>query len=145
SPDRKREYSQDEAETRFLDLVLRQLRRGPVYVNAHRGTLQRALQVLSGHLDCPFVGSPRLCSEAAVYRDFGYAIAPIIQVKSPEGRAIIKEGKFIRLFGTGDQQPVEIGEATSIQLSAFMSRPDDPVMEGLVHVNRESWRAGGHN
>jgi len=33
------------------------------------------------------------------------------------------------MFGTGDQQPVDIGEATSIQLSAFMSRPDDPVME----------------
>jgi putative mRNA 3-end processing factor len=129
SPERRREYSPDDAETKFLELVHRQLRRGPVHVNAHRGTLQRALQVLSGHVDCPLVGSPRLCGEAAVYRDFGYGIAPIIEHKSSEARTIIKEGKFIRLFGTGDQQPVEIGEATSIQLSAFMSRPDDPVME----------------
>jgi putative mRNA 3-end processing factor len=129
SPARKREYSQAEADSRFLALVLRQLKRGPVHVNAHRGTLQRGLQVLSGQIDCSLVASARLCSEVEVYREHGYSIAPIAQANTGPGKVALKEGKYIRVYGMGDQLPVEIGKATMITLSAYMSRPDDPVME----------------
>jgi putative mRNA 3-end processing factor len=129
SPARRREYSQAEAESRFLELVLRQLKRGPVHVTAHRGTLQRSLQILAGQVDCPLLGSPRLCAEVEVYREHGYGVAEIIQVNTAPGKAALKADKFIRVHGTGDQFPVDIGNATTINLSAYMSRPDDPVME----------------
>lgn len=44
SPQNKREYDQAAAEARFLELIDRLLKRGPVNVLAHRGKLQRAMQ-----------------------------------------------------------------------------------------------------
>lgn len=129
SPDKKREYSQDEAEARLLELVHAKLKRGPIYIQAHRGTLQRALQILTGNVDCPLIASPRLCSEVEVYRHFGYAIAPICTANSLEGLALLRESRFIRLYGAGDGRPVEIPSGTTLTLSAFMAKPNDPVLE----------------
>jgi putative mRNA 3-end processing factor len=129
SPERKREYTQELAEERFLSLVLGRLMRGPVYIKAHRGTIQRALQILTGQINCPMLGSARLCSEAEVYREHGYAIDKICQTTSEEGRAHLRSGKFIRFYGTGDEFPVQIARGSTITLSAYMSRPDDPIME----------------
>lgn len=129
SPERKREYTQEEAEMRFLELALATLKRGPVHIKAHRGTLQRALQVITGQVDCSLLGSARLCAEAHVYRAHGYAIAPICPVTSAEGRDILKGGRFFRFYGMGDQFPVEIGAGSTITLSAYMAKREDPVME----------------
>src|SRR5207253_8921344 len=114
SPDRKREYSQDEVGTRFLELVLNMQKRGPVHIKAHRGTLQRALQILTGQLDCPLLGSARLCAEVGVYRNHGYGIAPIYLINSPDGRTVLKKGRFIRLYGTGDEPPADTALGTTI-------------------------------
>jgi putative mRNA 3-end processing factor len=129
SPERKREYTQEQAEERFLNLVLGRAMRGPVYIKAHRGTIQRALQILNGQVNCPILGSARLRSEVEVYRDHGYGIGEICLVTSEEGRAHLRSGKFIRFYGTGDESPVQINRGSTITLSAYMARPDDPVME----------------
>ena len=129
SPERRRDYTQEQAEERFLNLVLGRAMRGPVYIKAHRGTIQRALQILTGQVNCPMLGSARLCSEAEVYRHHGYAIGSICLTTSEEGRTHLKSGKFIRLYGTGDEFPVQISRGSAITLSAYMARPDDPVME----------------
>jgi putative mRNA 3-end processing factor len=129
SPERKREYSQQEAEERFLSLVLGRIMRGPVYVKAQRGTIQRALQILAGQVGCPLLGSARLCDEVDVYRTHGYAIDKVSLVTSDEGRAHLRSGKFIRFYGTGDEFPVQINKGSAITLSAYMARRDDPVME----------------
>ena len=129
SPDRKREYTQDEVGTRFLELVLSMLKRGPVHIKAHRGTLQRGLQILTGQLDCPLLGSGRLCSEVSVYRNHGYGIAPICLVSSPEGRTVLKAGRFIRFYGTGDEPAADTVTGTTITLSAHMAKRDDPILE----------------
>lgn len=129
SPDRQREYTQEHAEERFLALVLARAIRGPVYIKAHRGTIQRALQVLSGQVDLPILGSRRLCGEVEVYRDHGYAIGGICLTTSEEARMHLRSGKFIRFYGTGDEFPVQITKGSSIHLSAYMARRDDPVME----------------
>jgi putative mRNA 3-end processing factor len=47
-PECIREYSQADVERRLTELIVSQLKKGPVHVLAHRGTLQRALQILSG-------------------------------------------------------------------------------------------------
>lgn len=128
SPTKKREYSQEDAEAALLRLILSQLKRGPVHIKSHRGTLQRALQILSGQVDCPILGSPRFCNEVDVYRAYGYGIGPITRTDSQDGRFAIRDGKFVRFYGKGDGLPVEIGGAMLV-LSAFMARPDDPVLE----------------
>jgi putative mRNA 3-end processing factor len=124
-----REYSQAEVERRFLELVVSQQKKGPVHILAHRGTLQRALQILPSATDCPIVGTPRLCKEVQVYRDFGYGIGHILSADDAEGKRAISQGRFIRFYGLGDGSPVETRTGTTISLSAFMSRPDDPVLE----------------
>jgi putative mRNA 3-end processing factor len=129
SPERKREYTQEQAEERFLNLVLGRTMRGPVYVKAHRGTIQRALQILTGQVSCPILGSARLCNEVDVYRTHGYGIGQVCLVTSEEGRTHLKSGRFIRFYGTGDEFPVQITRGSTITLSAYMARADDPVME----------------
>jgi putative mRNA 3-end processing factor len=43
NPEKVREYDQARAESRFLELVLDELKRGRIHLVAHRGTLHRAL------------------------------------------------------------------------------------------------------
>ena len=129
SPGSVRNYSQGECEAEFLSLSSKLLSKGPVYIKAHTGTLHRAMQLLSTELDVPLVGSSRLCREIGVYRQYGYAIGPVASWEGPEGQALLKEGRVIRLFGKGDKYPVDTGRAAHIALSAFFTRPDQPVLE----------------
>jgi putative mRNA 3-end processing factor len=124
-----REYSQAECETRFLELLHGQLARGPVHILAHRGTLHRALQLLSEHTESTLLGSRRLCREVEVYRAFGYGIQPLVPVDSPEGREAVGTGRFVWFYGTGDARPVDIVGGVTISLSAYFARPDDPITE----------------
>ncbi len=128
-PKTKREFSQDEIEAMFIDLVMSKPPLGPVYIKAHRGTLQRSMQALSGIFDNPVVGSERLCREVEVYQKHGYGIRPLIDVKSEEGIQILKESNYIRFFGKGDRMPIDSGKATTIILSAYMTQPDQPILE----------------
>ena len=124
-----RQYSQEEAEQSLLELATDKLRYGPLHIKAHRGTLHRGLQVLSAIEGCPMLASPRLCGEVEVYRAFGYPIGMVCSVKSNEAVKAIKEGRYIRFYGTGDQFPIQPKAGTTFTLSAFMASPNNPVME----------------
>lgn len=129
SPYSIRNYSQGDCEAQFVMLCRQLLSKGPVYVKAHTGTLHRAMQLLSAEPDAPLVGSSRLCDELDVYRQYGYAIGPVESWETPEGQALLKESRFIRLFGKGDKYPVDTGRASHIVLSAYFTRPDQAVVE----------------
>jgi putative mRNA 3-end processing factor len=129
SPDSVRNYTQDEAEEKLLRIAVEKLQHGPVYIKAHRGTLQRGLQVLSEIRGCPILASPRLCSEVEVYRAFGYPIGPVASIKSPQGLEALTSGRYIRCYGMGDQFPVQLKSGTTITLSAFLTNSDNPVLE----------------
>ena len=129
SPNSRREYTQADVETRLLELVFRLLKRGPVDLIAHRGTLQRALQVLTGKVDCPIVGSPNIKSEVGVYQECGYCIDDVLVANTENGKAALKNGRYVRVYGKGDRVPVDRGTSSRVTLSAFMTRPDDPVLE----------------
>ena len=129
NPANVREFTQGECEEQLEALIRRQLALRPVVVQAHRGTLQRALQVLSSALDCPLVGSERLSKEVQVYRDFGYTITPLIIAESDDGKEALKDPRHIRLYSTGDQAPADIGGASKVTLSAYFTKPDQPVTE----------------
>lgn len=128
-PKSVRKYSQAEAEERLLELVTGQLKSGPVHIKAHRGTIQRALQLLSGNVACPLVCSSRLCNEIAVYQKFGYGIETVLPINSPEAKRLKKSDRYIRLYGKGDAGPVELSIGTMIVLSAYMLSGENPVLE----------------
>jgi putative mRNA 3-end processing factor len=129
SPDQIRKYSQGESEARFLELATARLKRGPVHVLAYRGTMHRALQLLSGGVACPFIGSSRLCREVIAYREFGYPIRAITAVNSAESTDALASGRYIRLYGKGDKWPIDTGRATRITLSGRSTQLFDPVTE----------------
>jgi hypothetical protein len=64
-----------------------------------------------------------------VYRSFGYCIDPIAVLETAEGRSAIANGRHVRVYGTRDRKPLDNPDRAKIVLSAFMSRPDDPVLE----------------
>lgn len=128
TPHMKREYSQADVESRLLELVFHLLKRGPIDLVAHRGTLHRALQLLSGQVSCPMVGSVNVQKEVAVYQEYGYCIDDILLNNSIDGRAALANGRHIRIHGTRDRKPLDVGNRSKVVLSAFMSRPDDPVL-----------------
>ena len=128
-PDSVRNYTQGRCEEALLNLVRRQLRSRPVLIYAHRGSLQRALQIFTGNLQCPVVGSTRVFDEARIYRDCGYTIGEIVRSDSEAGREIFQGNRYVRVYGTGDRLPADTRTASVIKLSAYFSKPDEPVTE----------------
>ena len=61
APEKVRHYSQGDCEEIFVGTVRRLLQEGPIHLVAHRGTLERSLQLLNGEIDAPLVGSWRVC------------------------------------------------------------------------------------
>lgn len=122
-----REFTQSDAEECLLQEVKKRIKNGPVFIKAHRGTLHRGMQILS-EIEYPLIGSPRLCEELRVYRDNGYGIREMHSTKSEITAEIIKEGRYVRFYGTGDRRPVNI-DGTLISLSAFRTARDNPVIE----------------
>jgi putative mRNA 3-end processing factor len=129
SPRSRRSFSQGDAEKKLLDLVHNLLSRGPIYIKAYRGTLQRALQVLSGNVNCPIIGSTRLIQEIKVYQKHGYGIGSILDASSVDGKEVMKEQRYLRFYGKGDSLSVDQESASTIDLSAFMTSYDDPIAE----------------
>jgi putative mRNA 3-end processing factor len=134
SPNNEREYTQGDAEEAFLRLVLERLRYGSVHVKSFRGTLQRALQILDGDIGCAVLGGERFIAEVDVYREFGYVGCNVTPIKSDEGREALEAGHYVQIYGNGDRLPVDpAADASTIVLSAYMSKMDDPV---LVYSSR---------
>ena len=128
-PNNVREFSQGQCEEQFVELVRRLIASGPVHIKAHRGTLQRAIQIISDEIGCPVVGSHRLSREVAVYRKFGYTIEPLFVHPSVEANSLLMDGYYVRVYGTGDQSPVDLRSGSKIVLSAYFTRPDKPIVE----------------
>lgn len=130
SPDRVRRYTPQDTNDALGNLILEQLQKGPVHLKAFRGTLQRALEILMPEIRFPVVASEHLCHEIDVYRQFGYAIGDVFSMNSSTGRAIIsgQNGNFIRLYSKGDLLPINPGEGCTVELSAYMAQPDEPIL-----------------
>lgn len=126
SPDHVREYSQADVDGRFIELVVGLVKRGPLYIKAHRGTLQRALELLAGLVDVPIVASPSICREIAVYRKWGYCLEPTISAAVDKSVGHSK-GRHIKVYGSMEAWPPDDGFSSKVVLSAFSVGPKDPV------------------
>ncbi|CAG1771379.1 hypothetical protein BAC2_01660 [uncultured bacterium] len=129
SPGSIRQYSQEDAEARLVELVHAKLRTGAVHVHAHRGTIQRALQLLSTNVNAPVIASERLCQEIAVYQGHGAAVGTVLMSRSSEGVDALRTKRYIRLYSKGDRPPDGSTGGTTISLSAYMVPHRDPVLE----------------
>jgi putative mRNA 3-end processing factor len=129
APNLVREFSRQDADFSLLELTLRLLKRGPVHIKAHRGTLQRALEALAGQINCPIVAGQHLLREAEIYRKYGYHIDPLVARGSVGAPDIKGNERFLSFYGRGDKAPDEPLHGSKIVLSAFMCRPDTPILE----------------
>lgn len=129
SPDSVRKFTQDEANSRFIELVLEQIKSGPVLILTHRGTLQRAISCLDDAIKIPIIANPRLCHELEVYKEYGYGLSTVLNTDAKEAKVVLREGRYIRLYGNRERRPTDPSEASIIRLKAFKGRLDDPVAE----------------
>lgn len=136
APESTRAYTRGDVEARLTELVLRKLNDGPVHLNAHRGTVERALEILDAARIKPIVASHRLCNEIAVYQRFGYSIGPVHELDSDQAQHALRDGRYVRLYSKGDGSVFGITAGTAITLSAYMTPQDDPVLEYNEHAYR---------
>ncbi len=129
SPTSVREYSQEEAEARLLELVRAKLVVGPVHLKGFRGTIHRALHLLGSEIDAPMVGGDDLCRDVAVYQRFGSVAASVLKAESIGGREAVASGRYIRFYSKGDRFPAQVVNGATIILSAFMTDRRNPVLE----------------
>lgn len=132
SPDSVRRFTQEEANNRFIDLVVERINLGPVLISSHRGTLQRAISCLDDAVKVPIIASQRLYNELEVYQRYGYSLTKVLSTDMEEARLALGNGRYIRLSATRNPPPTDTSvtkEATSIVLSAYMNSLDDPVMQ----------------
>jgi Cft2 family RNA processing exonuclease len=129
SPQKKRKYTQEEANNRLIELISEKLKHGSIALIAHRGTLQRALDLLDREkINVPVIGTGKTCLEAKIYQKYGYSIPEIQNIDSVEGEKILSNGRYIRILGIKDH-PESLSEGTKIILSAYMSDPNNPVLD----------------
>jgi len=129
SPASVRRYTQSEAESCLLEVVSQALRRGSVHVKAHRGTIERVLQVVAGSVGVPVLASARLIAEVEVYRDHGFGAEELVALDSDTGRALLNDRSYVRLYSKGDSFGNELREGTSITCSAYMVNTDHPLLQ----------------
>lgn len=129
SPESIRRYTQADAESRFIEIIHASLMRGSVHVQAHRGTIQRAVQLLGSEVSAPLICSKRLMDEIVVYQRFGSCVTSVFPIGGNEATSAIAEGRYVHLYSKGDKCPDPLPEGTRITLSAYMARPDNPVLE----------------
>lgn len=130
SPRSIRRYTQADAENCLREVLNERLRHGPVNVYAHRGTIERVVQILGGSVDVPIVASEQLIREVRVYQEFGFAICDIDDIGSEVGQSAVEERSYVRLYSKGDglgNEPQQYG--SSIVCSAFMVNRDHPLMK----------------
>lgn len=128
SPRSVRRYTQSEAEARLTEVVRQRLRYGCIHIRAHRGTVERVLQVLGDDLGVPVLASKRLIQEASVYQKHGFAVGTLVPLDSENGKHAMKQRSYVRLYSKGDGFRNELTDGgTTVVCSAFMADTHEPL------------------
>ena len=119
-PGTDRTYSQLEAEEALAERFPLALREGPVQILAHGGVAERALAVLHEVIDdVPVLAGKRMCHAADVYRKASYPLPHIYHADSEEGLSIIRDGRYLRLWGHGQSMLNDALPGTVFRLTKF--------------------------
>jgi putative mRNA 3-end processing factor len=109
-------YSEYETIEKFLELIIDSIRKGPIQLTAHRGTIHRALDILSYELDIPIIAADQLVQESQIYRKYGYIVPEIIPYGSDDYKEVIKSNNYILIRSHYRQNP-----SISNQKSTFIN------------------------
>ena len=129
SPGSVRGYRQDEAEACLAEVVRTRLRYGSVHIRAHRGTVERVLQVLGDDIGVPILASDRLIKEVEIYQAHGFAVGALVALDSDNGRHALGQRSYVRLYSKGDGFRNEMIEGTTVICSAYMVDLGRPLRE----------------
>ncbi len=127
SPHSVRCYTQDEAEACLAEVVRVRLRYGSVHIRAHRGTVERVVQVLGDDLGVPVLASDHLIKEVEIYQTHGFAVGTLVALDSDAGRYALKQRSYVRLYAKGDGFRNEMVEGSTVTCSAYMVDKDCPL------------------
>ena len=104
-PESVREFTQDQAEERFVELVSEKVNEGQgVEIIARPGVAERALMVISMHSldrtgDVAIIANELIRHHASVYREHGHAmVTEIIENGTEAQREAVKSGRYIRFW-----------------------------------------------
>jgi len=98
-------YSEKEVMEKFLELIVKSIRKGPIQITAHRGILHKALDILDMELDIPIVANEYLIQESKIYSEYGYSVPEIICHGNKKCEKILRSGKFILIRSTYGHNP----------------------------------------
>ena len=129
SPDSVRRFQEEEADTQLAELVVAKLHSGPIFLSAHRGTLQRSLSTLDDAVKCPVIVTPKTYKEIEVYRKWGYSLTQVISSDTLEAKQLRKGNRYIFVGGIKQGPHYLPKGATSIVLSAFRGSKKRPMTE----------------
>jgi len=102
---------------------------GPIVLKAFRGTLQRALDRISGEINLPLIVTKSTYGEMQIYQRYGYNTSNIHSLAEESTNEILETKKYILVLRSGEKNPAILPKWTTITLSAFMTNPNDPVIE----------------
>ena len=129
-PLRTRTYTQEQADSCFVDLLARNIAATKrTVVLSYNGRLQHALELAGCVLRWPAVVSPKAFPLVDVYRRHGHNMPTVIASNTPEGRELLASARPCVAFATFPEQrhlPWVDGFA-KIHLSAYVSKLNDPV------------------
>lgn len=135
SPEKTRFYSQEDARSSFLEIVIEESNIRPIMLQAHRGTLQYALSILNSEVNIPIVCDSQMYQEIMIYQKYGYNILRLYCLDSTDGRKIVDGNRYIYICDTRKHNPsIRLSNMTKITLSAYMSNPRDPVLRFSEHA-----------
>ena len=139
-PATNRTYSQLEAEEALSEGIQLALREGPVQIFAQGGVAERALAVLHEVIDdVPVLAGKRVCHAAAVYRTASYPLPRVYHADSEEGLSIIRDGRYLRLWGHGQSMSNDSLPGTGFRLTKFAAD------EAIKQESRRLYRVGLSN
>ncbi|MFC1816511.1 hypothetical protein ACFL0M_11390 [Thermodesulfobacteriota bacterium] len=131
-PSRVRNYIPSQVDDKVASIVAASLRAGKsTALISYHGRIEYALYMLSNFVTkYPLICSPKVASLAAVYNENGYAMPKVIPSDSDEGISLLRRHELCLAFISMPERRhlPWIDRFAKITLSAYMTRPDDPVL-----------------
>ncbi len=130
SPDSGHYFTLGETKDQFRDLAVKHMANGPIYIQAHGGTLQHALSCLDDLNDWPIITEREdLAREVEVYRNYGYTITrPVVSVERNRelAREVMAEMKYIRVT-TYKERPITNPRFPTFIITARYRQENTPI------------------
>ncbi|MDO9529499.1 MAG: hypothetical protein Q7J27_10115 [Syntrophales bacterium] len=124
-----RHYSQEDANDYFKEIILRRIKRGPIIIKGHRGTLYRAFELLNELVPNPVIANKKKIEEAKVCEKQGYCVCSMYDLDLPDVKKMKREETYIGLYYMGEQIPYDRRDVTVINLTAHWVHGIEPFLE----------------